>query len=216
MAQYIEELTKRTTLEELNIGDYIECEYYAPTTKVPGIFSNLGTTTAPLLPKIPGLTSSGKFNFLCVARNKEGLSCIADRSIHKGISYKALIGTGGLNYIEGVLHNFSGKQVIIQSMSQPSFYTSSGGHSENNEYHRHISNNRLLLKIAQGSNNIWNWLDVKTVGRNVRDTNLTTYTLLWGKTYLSKFFGVTLAAALDVCFRPSLYYKFNNVLWGGR
>jgi hypothetical protein len=91
-------LTKRTNLNDLMVGDYIECEYTA-SSGAAGTFANLGSATKAEISKTGSATLDGKFNFICVERKSgKGGLLIADRPIQHTIAWDTL-NTAGL--IEG-------------------------------------------------------------------------------------------------------------------
>ena len=93
-----DDLTKRTDLNSLTVGDYIECEYNALSGAI-GAFSNLGSATKAEIPVLSPTIPNGKFNFICVERKvgKGGL-LIADRMVQSGITWDTLNAAG---FIEG-------------------------------------------------------------------------------------------------------------------
>jgi hypothetical protein len=103
---------KRTSLNSLNVGDYIECEYTA-TSGTAGTFTNLGSTSKSEIPIYGTNSPDGKFKFICVERKagKGGL-CIADRNIQTGISWDSL---NAGNLIEGKPGIFA--NALIRSLS---------------------------------------------------------------------------------------------------
>jgi hypothetical protein len=86
--------TKRTTLNSLTVGDYIECEYTA-SSGAAGTFANLGAATKSEIPVAGSATPDGKFNLICVERKagKGGL-LIADRPVQHSISWDNLNAAG--------------------------------------------------------------------------------------------------------------------------
>ncbi len=97
--------TQRTDPALMQIGDYIPCRYTAPTSGVVGSFSELGTTTAPLIPVASSATPDGSFNFIYVGDDfKRRKILIADRNIQHSISWDTL-NTAGIASGSGLLIN---------------------------------------------------------------------------------------------------------------
>lgn len=90
---YTKTVTFRNSLEDMQIGDYIACEYVA-SSGASGAFSNLGSALKGEVLKIATATPDGTFFFIKVA---EGL-LIADRVIQHSIKWSTLNASG---FIEG-------------------------------------------------------------------------------------------------------------------
>ena len=80
----------KTSLEEMQIGDYIPCKYTAPTSGQAGYFSELGTCTASEISLSGSATPNGLFYFI---KADKGL-LIADRVIQHSISWNTLNSAG--------------------------------------------------------------------------------------------------------------------------
>lgn len=85
----------KTSLTEMNIGDYISCEYVASVANTAGTFANLGVATKAEIPVTGTTTPNGTFYFI---KADKGL-LIADRVIQTGVSWDVL---NGAKYIEGI------------------------------------------------------------------------------------------------------------------
>lgn len=80
-------LTKKSTLDSMEIGDIISCRYTAPISGKVGYFSELGTCNCEGIDKdVSPDTPDGKFYFIKVDDNK----LIADRNVQSSISWKEL------------------------------------------------------------------------------------------------------------------------------
>lgn len=80
-------LTKKSTLDSMEIGDIISCRYIAPISGKVGYFSELGTCNCEGIDKdVSPDTPDGKFYFIKVDDNK----LIADRNVQSSISWKEL------------------------------------------------------------------------------------------------------------------------------
>jgi hypothetical protein len=86
----------KTSLADMEIGDYIPCRYKTTTSNTVGEFSEFGTCTADDIPFTGSATPDGKFNFIKVA---SGL-LIADRVIQHSITWDVLNSAG---FIDGKL-----------------------------------------------------------------------------------------------------------------
>lgn len=93
MAYIDDKLTKKTNLDDMEIGDYIPCRYTAKVSNVPGSFTELGTCTATELPTTPVSTPDGLFNFIKVDNG----TLIADRVVQSNINWNNLNKVG---YVE--------------------------------------------------------------------------------------------------------------------
>lgn len=77
--------------DNIQIGDYITCEYIALTSGVVGTFVNLGSATKSEIPFTGTATPNGSFNFICVDKDYLGRKkFIADRNIQHSISWDKL------------------------------------------------------------------------------------------------------------------------------
>lgn len=76
----------RSSLAEMQIGDYISCRYTAATTGVAGTFSELGTCIATEIPVVGSATPNGLFYLI---KADKGL-LIADRAVQHSVSWDAL------------------------------------------------------------------------------------------------------------------------------
>lgn len=78
-----------------NIGDCIPCKYTSLTSGQVGVFSELGTTVAPLIPAASSVTPSGSFYWVYVGKDYLGRKkFIADRNIQYSISWDTLNAAG--------------------------------------------------------------------------------------------------------------------------
>lgn len=78
-----------------NIGDCIPQKYMAITSGQVGVFSELGTTIAPLIPAASSATPDGSFYWVYVGKDYLGRKkFIADRNIQHSISWDALNSAG--------------------------------------------------------------------------------------------------------------------------
>lgn len=85
----------RTSLSNLTIGDYINCEYTAGSNKA-GLFSNLGSATKAEIPITGTASPNGTFYWIKVAPG----TLIADRVVQTAVSWDVL---NFGNYIQGNL-----------------------------------------------------------------------------------------------------------------
>ncbi|MGX9755900.1 LamG-like jellyroll fold domain-containing protein [Clostridioides difficile] len=80
-------LTKKSTLDSMEVGNIISCRYTAPISGKVGYFSELGTCNCEEIDKDTSSdTPDGKFYFIKVDDNK----LIADRNVQSSISWKEL------------------------------------------------------------------------------------------------------------------------------
>lgn len=164
----------RTDVAEMQIGDYIACQYNAGAG-VAGTFSNLGTdlitAQANEIPVVGAIAPNGFFYFIKVATHL----LIADRNIQHSIMWSTLHAKG---YIDGFLFSpdilirslDGGVSYIDSNNSSAASYTGLGGFPYNNEWDKYIENDNLNNKINAGDDLVWNH------HRNV-DLNTGLYTL---------------------------------------
>ena len=97
-------LTEKTTIEDMEIGDCIPCRYKAPVSGAVGEFSELGTCTAPEIPKEGNVaTPDGKFYFI---KADKGL-LIADRVVQTNILWRTLNDAGLIDGVNPNRPNFT-------------------------------------------------------------------------------------------------------------
>lgn len=123
---------ERTNLTDMEIGDYIACEYTASSNTC-GIFVNLGSVTKDEIPITGTETPNGKFYFIKVDK---GL-CIADRVVQSSISWNTL-NTGG--FIEGSIPAYNLVPEMISNDAPNGIVEASG-------YYRNGSDIRAPWKV---------------------------------------------------------------------
>ncbi|BCZ46921.1 hypothetical protein psyc5s11_29880 [Clostridium gelidum] len=139
-----------------NIGDCILCRYTALTSGQVGVFSELGTTVAPLIPVASSATPSGSFYWVYVGKDYLGRKkFIADRNIQHSISWDILNSAGvcSENLIDMGLG--SGIKSTIRLLT--------GGISAtdpDNEWDKIIVGSTLGGTITAGDNSAWNWFNL--------------------------------------------------------
>jgi hypothetical protein len=133
----------RTTLESMNIGDYIKCEYSQTSTAL-GVFtagflanSKNTNTELDLVPRVVGWTSGGTYTsgFFYLIKVATGL-LIADRMVVKNISAQTL---NIKNYLLGAKLSDS---CMVRSLSRAEFL-------------KYISNSDLNGNIIKADPNVW-------------------------------------------------------------
>ena len=91
-------LNIKTDIREMTVGDAIACRYTA-LSGVVGVFSELGTCTADVIPAEGELNPDGKFYFIHTGYDHLGrMKLVADRNIQHSISWDTLNNAG---YIYG-------------------------------------------------------------------------------------------------------------------
>lgn len=81
----------RTSLNQMQLGDRIICEYRAPVSGSGGAFLNLGSSTASLIPNTASATPSGSFYFIYMGQDTDGRRLlVADRNVQHTYSWNAL------------------------------------------------------------------------------------------------------------------------------
>ena len=90
----------KTSLSQMNRGDYISCRYTATSGQV-GTFSELGTCIAPEIPVAGTATPNGLFYFIMAGYDSQGgKKLVSDRNLQTNISWDAINNAGmcsGLN-----------------------------------------------------------------------------------------------------------------------
>jgi len=126
-----------TKLSDMLIGDYIQCEYVAPTANVAGDFQNLEVkSTLNELPTTPTSTANGYFYFI---KTDKGL-LVADRLVQSAISAQSLNSKG---YLTGIKTNLG----LIRSLSR-------------DEFLKYISNSDLNGNITKADAKVWHGTNV--------------------------------------------------------
>ena len=132
-----------TKLSDMSIGDYIRCEYVAPTAGVAGTFQNLGgESSLTELPVAPATTANGYFYFL---KADKGL-LIADRKVQNAISWSKLNENG---LITGSIKKL--QNCLIRILTQHEF----NGYISNSNLNGSITTHDTLV---WGSENSTEWL----------------------------------------------------------
>ncbi|WP_405158931.1 hypothetical protein [Paenibacillus sp. FSL H8-0283] len=146
-----------TSIDELEIGTRIRCNYVANTSGAAGEFKNIGKQTSEFIstssvPSVP----NGDF-YLIVADEYNGKKIlIADRNIQSSISWDALNSNG---LVFGVQKDLGVKNYTLI------YRLLTGGikaTDKDNEWDKYIVNSTLNGKIIVGDNNVWNWSGVYT------------------------------------------------------
>ena len=102
--------TERTTVDELQIGDVISCEYIATANTV-GFFQNLGRATKPVIPPTSSNAPNGSFYWIMTGYDHLGRKkLVADRNIQHSISWNALDAAG---VIAGAKRLFGNENVAL-------------------------------------------------------------------------------------------------------
>jgi hypothetical protein len=133
----------RTTLESMNIGDYIKCEYSQTSTVLGGFTAGfLGNSKniggeLDLVPRVVGWTSGGNYTsgFFHLIKVATGL-LIADRMVVKNISAQTL---NSKNYLLGAKLS---DNCMVRSLSRAEFL-------------KYISNSDLNGNILMADTNVW-------------------------------------------------------------
>lgn len=140
------------TLGSIAIGSFIPCEYVASSGSV-GTFSNLGTATKALIPRLSSSTPNGSFYFICVGYDQLGRKkLIADRNIQNQISWNVL-NTAGMCYRKKIDFGLGNAYELTLGLL-------SGGVSstdKDNEWDKIIVESTIGGLITAGDNQIWNW-----------------------------------------------------------
>ena len=84
----------RNSLDNMQIGDKISCEYVAQSGKI-GYFANLGNATKAEIPVASSATPNGKFYFIHTGYDMQGrMKLVADRNIQHSISWDTINAAG--------------------------------------------------------------------------------------------------------------------------
>lgn len=143
-------MSEVTSLNGMQIGDCISCEYTASSNTF-GTFANLGTATKDFIPASSSATPNGSFYFIFVGYDHLGrMKLVADRNIQSSISWDKLNEAGIA----------SGENIISIDNKKYAMRLLSGGVSatdKDNEWDKIISEYNLNGTITAGDNTIWNW-----------------------------------------------------------
>ena len=135
-----------TKLSDMSIGDYIKCEYVAPTVNYPGTFQNLGengSLTELVSTTCPGTTANGFFYFIKVDK---GL-LVADRMVQQALIPNNLNAAG---FVTGKIINGIG---LIRILSRT-------------EFRKYIATNTLNGNCVAADVNVWHGV---TAGANLSE-----------------------------------------------
>jgi hypothetical protein len=145
----------RTSLNEMQIGDKISCEYVASSGSI-GTFSNIGSATKGFLSvTTPSSTPNGSFYFIHTGYDHKGrMKLVADRNIQSSITWDTL-NTSGIATRSGVKIYFSGITMFNFSIRLLTGGTNSG--DTDNEWNKIIVSSTLGETISAGDNSVWNW-----------------------------------------------------------
>jgi hypothetical protein len=125
-----------TKLSEMSIGDYIKCEYIAPTANVAGDFKNLGVNSVltELATYPSGATSTTPNGYFYFIKADKGL-LIADRIIQSNISAQSINAKG---FLTGIKTDIG----LIRSLNRAEFL-------------KYISGSNLNANITKADVNVW-------------------------------------------------------------
>jgi len=152
----------RSSIYDMQVGDYIPFRWTALTSGIVGFPSELGTCTVTEITTagydIP--TIDGKAFLL---KADKGL-LIGDRTVQTNISWNNLNAAG---YIEGKIYTFSSKQILLRSLSGGCSYSDVNGEKSSsnqgkggwptiNEWDTYIIKSDLGGKIIPAADNVWN------------------------------------------------------------
>jgi len=204
----------RTTLEEMNIGDYIPCKYLSGDGGSPGEFVELGIATGEEIPIAINqpIAPNGLFYFIKVDK---GL-LIADRVIHTNRTWSQYMSS---YYVEGKIIS---DNILIRFLTGGCAYVDPNGNPAKsdygkgafptiNEWDTYIVNSDLDGKITPGDDNVWHWSATQTFCKETPIATITTeeYRICRGGSYgLQSFrtnFRVT-SQNEETGFRPVLEY----------
>lgn len=160
----------RTKIEDMQIGDYIACNYTASNGAV-GTFSNFGGTEGTEIPVTGSATPNGTFYFIMVAKSNNGGLLVADRVIQHSISWNTL---NAAKVIQGRPQTFDGKEGIIRSLTggvayadangnKSTSYQGYGGWPKNNEWDKYVVNfPKELIQSGKTLDDVFHWNGVGT------------------------------------------------------
>lgn len=157
-----------TTIDSMNIGDKIVCNYSANAGAF-GTFSQLGTATSSLIPVAGTATPNGTFNFIMVGYDGRGRKkLIADRVIQINISWDTLNIVG--------ISSGSGLPLTIDGKAGYTMRLLSGGTTSSdldNEWDQIIVKSNLNNTIIVGDDNVWHWNGLSTLCSTSYGGNIT-------------------------------------------
>lgn len=146
----------KTNLNDMVIGDKIIVQY-AASSGVVGTFSNLGNSTATLIPTTSSATPNGSFYWIYVGNDFKGRKIlVADRNIQHSISWD-ILNTAGIATKDGIQITSLG---INSNQYKTNIRLLTGGTSSttaaNSEWNKYIASGTGDGQYAAGDNTIWN------------------------------------------------------------
>jgi hypothetical protein len=156
----------RTSIQDMQIGDYIVCNYTASSGAV-GTFSNFGGTAGTEIPVSGSGTPNGTFYFVKVAK---GL-LVADRVVQYSISWDTL---NAGKFIEGKTMTLGTTSGILRSLTGGVAYADASGNKSttdlgygafpvNNEFDKYILNfPQELIQSGRILDDVFHHISVKS------------------------------------------------------
>lgn len=161
----------RTRIDDMQIGDYIVCNYQASSGTF-GTFSNFGGVVGTEIPVTGSTTPNGAFYFIMVAKSNKGGLLVADRVIQHSINWDTL---NAAKVIQGRPQTFDSKAGIIRSLTGGVAYADSSGNKSltdqgyggwpvNNEWDRFIVGfPQELIQPGKTLDDVFHWSGVRTI-----------------------------------------------------
>jgi hypothetical protein len=131
----------RTKVSDMQVGDYIVCNYVAGTSGALGTFSNLGGAAGTEIPVASSATPNGSFYFV---KGDKGL-LISDRVVQSSISWDTL-NTGKV--IQGLPWDAGNVIPIMTSDTAPSGVASASSETSNFAWSAFDNNNATRWSVA--------------------------------------------------------------------
>lgn len=158
----------RTSIADMQIGDYIVCKFMIPGANQAGTFSNLGATNGSEIP-YTGIgtiyNATRNFYFIKVdGQPGQGSLLVADRIVQESVSWDIL---NTADYIQGKPVTLGGITGIIRSLGGGNSYatvdgkssttdTGNGAWPTDNEY------NKYIVGMFGGADDVWHWSNIYT------------------------------------------------------
>jgi hypothetical protein len=196
----------RTSLVDMQIGDFILCNYQASSGSV-GTFSNLGGALGTEIPVAGATAPNGSFYLVKVDKGLLVSSIVVQNSIN----WDSL---NAGDYIQGKPVTLNGQNFIIRSLGGGNSYASATGTSQtadagvgawpvDNEYEKYIAQ-WSMIESGKTLQDVWHWGTASwTQDTPIGAINTSSYRIIRGANSANYFLPYTSATSNTVCgFRP--------------
>lgn len=205
----------RTSLDEMEIGDYIPCKYTTTSSGLVGTFSELGSSSANEIPINGTSTPNGTFYFIKVDKG----ILIADRVIQHSIYWTRI---NEAMYADGAVTILNNQACLIRLLTGGIGYLNAEGKLSltdvglgifptYNEWDKYIIKSNLNGKVIPGDDNVWHINAISSFCKETPANGVEFGSVTATQSYRvtrggSSSFGISSTSSYDVGFRPALEY----------